>query len=135
VRISAGALAVIQCGDQVLVQWNKNWNAYSLIGGHVEAGESFRECCQREITEELECSAEHCQVSQSPQAVLRFREFSSSAHDETEYEWQIFPTELDESVLQNLPANCAWVTPSQIERGYAGDGKPIARQLIRVLQA
>jgi len=52
-RTSTAAIAAIQQHDAWLVQWNENWNAYSLIGGHLETGESFRECCEREIMEAL----------------------------------------------------------------------------------
>ena len=53
-RFSEAALALItrvnaQGETEYLTQWNEKWQAYSLIGGHHEEGESFRECCIREI--------------------------------------------------------------------------------------
>jgi len=134
-RTSLAALAIIQQQATWLVQWNEKWNAYSLIGGHVESDETFRECCEREIMEELECQANSIKLSSTPYVALRFREFSESAKVETDYEWQIFNAELDQAVLQNLPSNCAWVTSTLIESGHAADDKPIASQVSRVQHA
>ena len=134
-RKSTAALAIIQQRSGWLVQWSNSWKAYSLIGGHVETGETFRECCEREIVEELECEANQFELAIAPLATLRFREFSIAAQQETDYQWQIFKTELDQIVLQNLPPDCAWVTQAQICSGVAADGKPIANQVARVLKA
>jgi 8-oxo-dGTP pyrophosphatase MutT (NUDIX family) len=133
-RNSKAALAIIEQSKKWLVQWNGNWDACSLIGGHVESGETFHECCKREIIEELECEVNQFELAQVPIMVLRFRKPSEAAGEETDYEWQIFKTELDDSVLAYLPTNCAWVTPEQIRKAFTEDGKPIAGQVKRVLQ-
>ena len=49
-RVSEAALALItrvtpQGEAEYLTQWNEKWQAYSLIGGHREPDESFRDCC------------------------------------------------------------------------------------------
>ncbi|NIY14612.1 MAG: NUDIX domain-containing protein, partial [Nitrospinaceae bacterium] len=55
-RSSEGALAWITrdgaMGQEWLTRWNRKWNNRSLIGGHREDGESFRDCLVREILEE-----------------------------------------------------------------------------------
>ncbi len=132
-RHSSAALAIIQRNDTWLVQWNANWQAYSLIGGHIEPGESFRECCIREITEELECDASDVDVAVEPYAELRFVEYSKAARERTHYHWQLFLASVSERTLGNLPCDCSWVTPSQIQDRNASDGKPIAEQVARVL--
>ena len=134
-RTSTASLTIIKKLDTLLLQWNVNWDAYSLIGGHVEASETFHECCEREVIEELECDANQFRIDSAPLTILRFSEFSRAAGEQTDYEWQIFKAELHESLLQNLPSTCAWVTPSQIRSGFTEDGKPIAGQVKRVLQA
>jgi hypothetical protein len=134
-RTSQAGLAIIQQRDAWLVHWNDNWNAYSLIGGHVETGESFRESCIREIAEELRCSASQLNVNTDSHMRLNFREFSRAAKVETEYEWELFLASVDERVLQNLPDDCVWVTHSHIRSGVAANGKPIADQVGRALQA
>jgi 8-oxo-dGTP pyrophosphatase MutT (NUDIX family) len=134
-RNSKAALAIVERSKTWLIQWNDNWNAYSLIGGHVETDESFNACCERETVEELECDVNQFKIDSAPFTVLRFREFSKAAREETDYEWQIFKTELDDSLLANLPLICAWVTPSQIRSGFTEDGQPIAALVKRVLEA
>ncbi len=64
--------------NEYLTQWNKAWQAYSLIGGHVEVGETFRACCVREVVEELECDAAQFLVATKPIITLRFQEFSNA---------------------------------------------------------
>jgi 8-oxo-dGTP pyrophosphatase MutT (NUDIX family) len=134
-RKSQAALAIIEQQDAWLVQWNSNWQAYSLIGGHVEAGESFRECCIREITEELECAPADVEVAFESYADLHFCECSKAARVETEYQWELFRASICDHLRSNLPNDCKWVTPAQIKNGLANDGKPIAAQVGRVLDA
>lgn len=139
-RISNAALAVISrvatdvC-TEYLAQWNHNWNVYSLIGGHVEAGETFRQACLREITEELECDTTGIELAPYPYATLRFSEYSRAAKQDTDYHWQVFVTRLPNTVLNNLPTDCQWITANLIRSGSAADGKPIADQAKRVLKA
>lgn len=62
-KISHAVLALItrinlHGETEYLTQWNNGWQAYSLIGGHVEADDSFRECCDRGVEEELELKYE-----------------------------------------------------------------------------
>ncbi len=57
-RTSQAGLALIrrhQPADgetQYMSQWSETWHRYSLVGGHVEPSESFRDCTIREIAEE-----------------------------------------------------------------------------------
>ena len=57
-RVSVAAFALIRRrgpggGDEWLTNWNDGWNALNLVGGHKRDGESFRDCCGREVAEEL----------------------------------------------------------------------------------
>lgn len=133
-RVSAAALSIIQESNAWLVQWNENWHAYSLIGGHVEPGETFRECCVREVAEELECSESVVEAAPDAYATLRFCEYSKAAKEETDYQWQAFITRLPASTLSQLPSNCAWVTADEIRSAKTVSGQPIADQVRRVLK-
>lgn len=140
-RTSAGALALITRVNsfgqtEFLTQWNEKWQAYSLIGGHVEDGETFHQACVREITEELNCTAHEITAAPYPYATLRFHEFSRSARQVTDYHWQVFVVRLQAGVLQEpLQNDCAWVAADRIRARFTTDGKSIAEQVYRVLQA
>ena len=119
---------------EYLTQWNCRWNAYCLIGGHVEDGESFRQCCMREIEEELECTSVDYELAPYPYATLRFPEFSKAAREDTDYHWQVFLARPTSELLERLPDDCVWVQAHHILSGRTSDGQPIAEQVKRVLQ-
>ena len=77
----------------------------------------------REIVEELECSEQDFQVAPEPFVTLKFREFSKAALVETDYEWQVFVTELSDSLLGQLQEICTWV----IARNKPGASQPKAK--------
>ena len=137
-RLSEAALAIIErdaAPGEWLLLWNNSWQAYSLIGGHREEDESFRNCCLREVAEELKCAAGDVTVGIYPYVSLRFREFSHSARVETDYSWQVFVARVDAEVLNRLPPECRWATAAQIRAGRASDGRPIADQVRKVLKS
>ncbi len=139
-RTSQAALALItqvnsQGETEYLTQWNNAWQAYSLVGGHAEEGETFQQCCIREVAEELECDEHTVMAAPYPCATLRFCEFSRAAKVETGYHWQVFIVRVSNSTLQQLPTDCRWVGADQIRASFTTDGKPIAEQVWRVLQA
>jgi 8-oxo-dGTP pyrophosphatase MutT (NUDIX family) len=139
-RTSRAALAIITRLDtskqtQYLTQWSDSWHAYSLVGGHVEPGETFRQCCQREISEELECDPRDFKLQRSPLKSLRFQEFSKAASVDTDYHWEIFIATPSKELLARLPATCQWVYASEVFAEKTAAGQPIAAQVRRVLTA
>lgn len=139
-RTSRAALALITRLDaskqtQYLTQWSDSWHAYSLIGGHVEPGETFRQCCHREICEELECESKDFKLQRSPIKCLRFQEFSKAAGVDTDYHWEIFMATPNKELLSRLPKSCQWVYASEVFAGKNTAGQPIATQVRRVLTA
>jgi ADP-ribose pyrophosphatase YjhB (NUDIX family) len=143
-RISAAALALIErvgCGDatEYLTQWNDRWRAFSLIGGHVEPGESFRDCCVREVAEELEL-APGVEFEVAPQRLgprCDYTAYSQSALEATLYEIDLFPTKLlTAAAMAKIDAKTGnrWFSREQIKSGVTRDGHSIAEQVAMVLQ-
>ena len=106
-------LALIQRTGHVrateyLTRWNERWQAFALIGGHIEPGETPRDCCIREVAEELNLAPEidFCVASQPIGDRCQYAAFSKSAGMLTEYQLEAFATEL----LHNEAARkcCGW---------------------------
>lgn len=142
-RVSEAALALFtrSAADGTtayLTQWNVRWRAFSLIGGHRRHGETFRDCCVREVTEELRLMPEiDFQIADRPvRERMEYRAFSKSAGVETRYVFELYSGWLRDQaavarVLQS-PENC-WVSEAEIRAGRTLSGKPIDAQVTRSL--
>lgn len=137
-RVSEAALALItrvsaQGETEYLTQWNEKWQAYSLIGGHREERESFRECCIREIEEELELKREvDFILADSPiSPPLHFTGFSRSAQLDTLFVFELFEVSLLRPI--GRIGDCHWVHFVEAMSGSAADGRAIADQVFRTI--
>ena len=142
-RTSEAALALITRVDstgqtEYLTQWNDAWQAYSLIGGHVEDGETFRQCCIREIEEELELQqkTEFC-VSDDPIGPMyEYVAISKAAGVETQYRIELYSTEIltlaAKAKVDRNPDNC-WLSETEITNKTTSAGRAIADQVGRVV--
>lgn len=125
-------------GTEVLAQWNERWQAWSLIGGHREAGESFRECCLREVEEELGLRREiDFTVAAAPiSPTVEFTMFSKSARAETRYAMELFSVEILSTAACDAidvhPLN-RWLSAAEIAQRQTTDGRPVSEQVPRVL--
>jgi NUDIX domain len=137
-RTSVAAVAVIARvrSDGVrewLTQWNDKWQSLNLIGGQKTDDESFRECCEREVIEELELKSKEFALSPGSMR-LDFDAWSQSAQTETHYHFEIFVVSIDHDALKDNPANC-WVTEAEVRAEKSADGTPISATVLRVLTA
>ena len=137
-RVSEAALALItrvtaQGETEYLTQWNENWQAYSLIGGHRDECESFRVCCIREIEEELGLKRDvDFILANSPiSPPLHFTGFSRSAQVDTKFVFELFQATLLRPI--GRIEECQWVQFAQAECGSATDGRAIADQVLRTI--
>jgi tetratricopeptide (TPR) repeat protein len=144
-RVSEAALALITRNNSLgqiefLTQWNAKWQAYSLIGGHRERGESFLDCCHREVEEELGLVpyVDFTAAKDPTFPVLEFQAFSRSAQQETAYQIELFQIDLTSAnareAIQKNPAN-RWLLKSEVHNRLAGDGRAVADQVFLVLNA
>lgn len=113
-----------------LAQWNAKWKRYNLIAGHLELGESFRDCIMREVHEELGLEeGKEFSVAQEPCARVEFEDWSESADKQTAYTMELFPVELigvstHRRVKENLLNR--WLTQTEILSHQCNDGKPVS---------
>ncbi len=137
-RVSEAGLAVItrvvaQGNTEYLTQWNDKWRTYALIGGHREVGESFRDCCIREIEEELglqrEVDFKVAAVPLGPR--LEYTDHSGSTQVTTKYIFEFFETILEKQVSID-PNNC-WIRIDEALSGRAENGCVIAEQVRRAI--
>jgi ADP-ribose pyrophosphatase YjhB (NUDIX family) len=136
-RISKAGLALITRlgpNDDVeyLVQWSDTWQMYSLIGGHVEAGESYRDCCVREVAEELDLVPTEYVVTAEPLWRLEYEAFSHSRRAMTLYRVELFRVTLaSPDVVRKVSLQSAnrWLSESEIAKMMTIDGQPISEQV------
>lgn len=142
-RVSEAALALItRIGPggvkSYLTQWNQKWQAYSLIGGHRRLDESFRDCCIREVEEELGLQRDiDFYVALEPiTPQCEYCAFSQSARVMTQYRIELFPTQINSSrcieKLSTIPGN-RWVTEPEARNKLTNDDQPVAVQVMTIL--
>jgi 8-oxo-dGTP pyrophosphatase MutT (NUDIX family) len=124
---------------EVLAQWNVKWQSFSLVGGGREAGETFRECCLREVEEELHLRSEvDFRIAAEPLAPgCDYRARSKSAGVETDYVFEVFPASLATLAAATLVGRDAlnrWLSEGEVRQGITSNGAPIADQVVRILQ-
>ena len=143
-RISTAALALIRRTTpdgvpQWLTLWNENWRALSLVGGHRHADESFRDCCVREVTEELELVPDlDFRVAPAPEDHLEYVAESGSAGVPTAYTMELFPVELlTDTARKRVEADpdCCWLTEGEIRAQRSHDGRAVSATVERLLTA
>jgi 8-oxo-dGTP pyrophosphatase MutT (NUDIX family) len=141
-RQSVAALALIRrlgpSGEvEWLTNWNDKWAALNLVGGHQRPGESFRQCCAREVTEELGLTEDvDFQVASAPAAHLEYTAESKSSGTATAYTMELFAVELLTAAARARVAAdpaTAWVTGQEIRAGRAADGRAVSATVLHLL--
>src|SRR5262245_52404020 len=140
-RSSVAAFALIRravAGGRVeyLGQWNDGWHAYHFVGGHQRDGESFRDCCIREVAEELDLvECRDFRVADERRNHLRYIHFSERAKVETDYTAELFDVELLEDAARVVEADSdnRWLTESDIRTGRCRDGRAVSPTMLRIL--
>jgi len=136
-RISQAGLACVRrdgpTGPEYLAQWSAKWGMYSLVGGHVEAGETFRECCAREVAEELYLPPSAFTVADSPLApTVEYTTISGGAKVETQYRMELYAVDLltpaAVAKVSAMPTN-RWLSVAEILAERTTDDKPISAQV------
>ena len=124
---------------EMLAQWNLPWQRYSLIGGRREVGESFRECCVREIEEELglRSGVDFQVAAESLGPRCEYRAYSLRQSVETYYVFEVFIATIESASSLALVARDErnrWLTDHEVRLGATEDGFAIAEQTGRILR-
>jgi hypothetical protein len=121
---------------EYLAQWNEGWHAFHFIGGHKRDNESFRDCCIREVSEELGLvEGRDFRVAFERRSLLRYIHWSERAQTDTAYTVELFDAELLSSAAASVEAgaNNRWLTESDIRAGRCRDGRAVSPTMLRIL--
>lgn len=141
-RNSVAAIALIprevDGHTEWLARWNRNWKAFSFVGGHKEVDETFRDCLIREVIEELGLEPDaDFHVADSPQSHLEYVGWSDGARAETAYTMELYPVDLTGDFTHEKidadPDN-RWLTAAEIQSARTKDGRPISGTMALLLQ-
>ncbi len=122
-------------GVEYLTQWNDRWQMYSLIGGHIGVGERYRDCCIREVEEELELQREAFTVGESL-GCIEYEAFSHGSGVMTHYVVELFAVALTSDAIQQkvtADATNRWLSGREVVTMKTHDGRPISEQVRTVL--
>ena len=142
-RVSEAGLALITRprvgqGLEYLTQWNDRWGMFSLIGGRIEAGETFRQCCEREVAEELGLTpgTDFAVAAEPVRSPREYTAVSGSAGVETRYCVGLYVVELLQPAahvrVAALPTN-RWLTDDEVDSLVTDDGRRVSAQVRTVL--
>jgi 8-oxo-dGTP pyrophosphatase MutT (NUDIX family) len=118
---------------EYLAQWNEAWHAFHFVGGHKRDDESFRDCCVREVAEELGLvEGRDFRLAPERRCHLRYIHRSESARADTAYTVELFDAELLSPAVEADPNN-RWLTESDIRAGRCRDGRAVSPTMLRIL--
>jgi tetratricopeptide (TPR) repeat protein len=121
---------------EYLARWNEGWNAFHFVGGHKRDGESFRDCCVREVGEELRLAeVRDFRVAAERRHRLCYVHFSERAGAETDYTVELFDAELLPEAARAVEADAdnRWLSEADVRTGRCRDGRPVSATMLRIL--
>ena len=140
-RVSEASVALIcrreQDQPRWLARWNRNWQCYYFIGGHRHDDETFRECLEREMQEELAVlEGIHYTVSDEPIACIDYVAESGSAGVDTQYILQVFDVRFPDDAVEDQidsPQQVRWLAEKEIRACRSAHGELISETMAYVL--
>lgn len=122
-------------GALYLCQWNRKWQAFNLIGGHQEPGESAWQCVVREIAEELGLAAgDDIAVAGEPLARIEFTAWSVPLGEWTAYDMTAFAATIaSPAALARVgeSAENRWLSAAELTAGRTADGRAVSEVATR----
>ena len=111
-RVELAVLCLIKDGDRVLLQnrVKKDWQGYTLPGGHVERGESFVDAVVREMKEETGLTIEKPKLVGIKQFPIEGGRYIVLLFEATQFTGEIVSSEegemtwIDRGELADIPA-------------------------------
>jgi ADP-ribose pyrophosphatase YjhB (NUDIX family) len=141
-RTSPGAFALIRRrgpggSDEWLTNWNDGWNALNLVGGHKRDRESFRDCCGREVAEELGVVAGvDFRVAPESECRLDYIADSRRTGEKTAYTHEAFVVDLlTDAARDRIAADstCCWLSEREVRALRAADGRAVSVTVEHIL--
>ena len=141
-RTSIGAFALIRRravggAEEWLSNWNDGWKALNLVGGHKEDGESFRDCCAREVAEELGLTAGvDFRIAPEPEIRLDYIADSRRTGEKTAYTIELFAVDLLTDAARtriDVDPTCRWLSEREVRALRAADGRAVSATVLYVL--
>lgn len=122
-------------GRLYLVQWNRKWEAFNLVGGHQEPGETARECVVREIAEELGLvDGRDVSVGEKPLAHIEFTAWSRPLGEWTAYDMTAFAAAIRHpAAFERIEENHdnRWISAEEMRRGETADSRVVSEVATR----
>lgn len=136
-RKSEGGIAIIRGKDHNghdawLAQWNEGWESFALLGGQREGDETFRQCVEREVIEELEIpGGEAAGFAVGAEMPLDYVAWSRRAGEYTAYTTRVFPVTLSPrrlaaSNVAEKKLHLHWLTEAEIRKQETTDGRRVS---------
>lgn len=126
-------------GMLYLCQWNRKWQAFNLIGGHQEPGETARQCVVREIAEELGLAdSEDIAVAGEPLARIEFTAWSVPLGEWTAYDMTAFAATIaSPAALARVGENAEnrWLSAAELTTGRTDDDRAVSEVATRFAAA
>ena len=118
-RVELAVLCLIKDGDRILLQnrVKKDWQGYTLPGGHVECGESFVDAVIREMKEETGLT-----ISQPQMVGIKQFPMKNGRYEEGRYVVLLFTADqFTGEVVSSEEGEMEWVNRSEISKIPAVD--------------
>jgi 8-oxo-dGTP pyrophosphatase MutT (NUDIX family) len=145
IRHSEGSVALIRDTDSTgtkrwLAEWNEGWKAYSLVGGHRDDPETFRECATREVREEVgiepgEPDGFEITAELDPRRYVAWSRRAGAYADYELYRFDVVLRAERRAAIDRVSValDLRWLTEAEIQAGQTTDGRRVSETVAMLI--